>query len=233
MDEKYSYYSDVLIEKALKDKLSLKATGRLTGDFLIAGYDTSSATISHALLLLAMHPEQQEAAYQEQLHILGDDPEIVPTWEQLSKMEHLTRILKEVMRLNSPPNIFRKLTKDIDLGEYKLPEGTTAIISFITLHRNPNFWSHPNEFYPDHFLPEECAKRPKDCYFPFSWGPRACPGSVYAMVLNKILISTVIRRYKLETDLKFDEIEFKYSLLLEVSQGYPIKIKQRTSSNSS
>lgn len=61
-------------------------------------------------------------------------------------------------------------------GDYKLPKGATLFIMFYSLHRDPRLWSHPNEFHPDHFLPEECARRPKGSYLPFSWGPRSCPG---------------------------------------------------------
>lgn len=61
-------------------------------------------------------------------------------------------------------------------GDYKLPKGATLFITLYSLHRNTKIWSHPNEFHPDHFLPEECARRPKGSYLPFSWGPRSCPG---------------------------------------------------------
>ncbi|XP_073970417.1 cytochrome P450 4c3-like isoform X2 [Rhodnius prolixus] len=228
IDDKPIFYSDVILQKAKHYNLTWEETGKLATDFLIAGFDTSAVTMSYVLLLLAMYPEHQEAVYQEQLDILGEDPEVVPTWEQLSKMSYLTRVIKEVLRLSNPPGIFRKLTNDLDLGEgYKLPKGCTAFILFYYLHRNPTLWAHPNEFYPDHFLPEECAKRPKNTYFPFSWGPRSCPGSIYAMAGSKVLVSTVIRKYKLETDLQFDELEFRYSLLIEIIQGYMVRIKPR------
>uniref|UniRef100_T1H836 Uncharacterized protein n=1 Tax=Rhodnius prolixus TaxID=13249 RepID=T1H836_RHOPR len=228
MDDKPTFYCDVLISKAKQYKLSWEDTGKLATDFFIAGFDTSAVIGSYTLLMLAMFPEHQEAVYQEQLEILGENPDIVPQWEQLSKMTYLTKVIKEVMRLYSPPGIFRKITKDIDLGEnYKLPEGSTAFIIFYYLHRDPVFWSHPDKFYPDHFLPEECEKRPKGSYFPFSWGPRSCPGSVYAMTSIKVLVSTAIRYYKLYTNLKFHELEYRYSIMLEVNEGYMVKIKPR------
>ncbi|XP_073970449.1 cytochrome P450 4C1-like [Rhodnius prolixus] len=227
IDEKPVFYSDVLIQKAKQKALSLEDTGRLATDFLIAGFDTSAVTISYIMLMLAMYPEHQEAVYQEQVDILGEDPEVAPTWEQLSKMKYLIKVIKEVMRLFCPLAILRKLTKDVELGEYKLPKGCSALVAFYSLHRDPDLWSHPHEFYPDHFSPEEISARPKGAYFPFSWGPRSCPGSVYAMATNKIVVSTVVRKYILETDLTFDKLEYKFSLLLEVSQGYMISIKPR------
>uniref|UniRef100_A0A023F620 Putative cytochrome n=1 Tax=Triatoma infestans TaxID=30076 RepID=A0A023F620_TRIIF len=221
------YYSDVLIEKATKDKLSLDERGKLATDFLIAGFDTSAVTLSYVLFILAMFSEHQEAVYQEQIDILGEDPEVAPTWEQLSKMEYLTRIIKEVMRLYCPLGIFRKLTNDIDLGDYKLPKGIAINLMFYKLHTNPKIWSHPNEFYPDHFLPEEMANRPKGSYLPFSLGPRSCPGSVYAMISIKTAVSAAIRRYKFETDMKFEKLEYKYNFLLEPAEAYSVRISER------
>ncbi|XP_073970432.1 cytochrome P450 4C1-like isoform X2 [Rhodnius prolixus] len=227
-DGQPTFYSDVVIQKAKDYKLSWEETGKFATDFLVAGFDTSAVTTSYIILMLAMFPEHQEAVYQEQLDILGENPEMAPTWEQLSKMVYLTRVVKEVMRLYCPPSILRHVRNDLDLGQdYKLPKGCTVLISFYSLHRNPTFWSQPEKFYPDHFLPEECAKRPKNAYYPFSWGPRSCPGSVYAMIANKTLISTLIREYKFETDLTFENLDYKYSLLVEVSQGFMVRVKPR------
>ncbi|XP_073970448.1 cytochrome P450 4g1-like isoform X2 [Rhodnius prolixus] len=228
VDAKPALYSDIIAQKATKDKLSWEETGRLATDFVFAGFDTSSVITSYIILMLAMYPEHQEKVYKEQLDILGEDPLVSPTPQQLSKMTYLTRIIKELIRLYSPPAIFRTLTNDLDLGDgIKLPKGCMALIAFMYLHRDPDIWSHPEEFYPDHFLPEEVAARPKGAYLPFSWGPRSCPGSIYAMTSIKVIVSALIRRYKFETDLTFDQLEYRYSLLMEVSQGYMVRIKSR------
>ncbi|XP_073970457.1 cytochrome P450 4c3-like [Rhodnius prolixus] len=228
---KTDYYADILQAKAFKDKLSWEDTGRLVSDYLIAGFDSSAATLSYVLLFLAMFPEHQEAVYKEQLDILGNDIDVPPTWEQLSKMDYLNRIIKEVWRLYSAIGIVRKLTNDIDLGEYKIPKGFSAFIMLNTLHKNRDIWSHPNEFYPEHFLPEEIAKRPKGSYIPFSLGPRGCPGTVYATASIKTMVSVAIRKYRFETDLQFEKLEYKYSFLLEPVQAHLVRIFDRNCTN--
>ena len=62
--------------------------------------------------------------------------------------------------------------------EYVIPEGAIIVLCSYGVHRNPDYWERPNEFYPEHFLPEAVAKRPKYSFVPFSAGPRKCPGKL-------------------------------------------------------
>ncbi|KAK9501913.1 hypothetical protein O3M35_012548 [Rhynocoris fuscipes] len=216
-------YADMLIKKAEKENLSWVEIGKSATDYVLAGSHSVSLMSSTIILLLAMYPEHQEAVYQEQLEILGDDPEVAPTWEQLSKMTYLTRVFKEVIRLMTAPFIIRDVDNDINLGKFTIPKDSTAFIVLYSLHRDPTIWSHPEEFYPDHFLPEEKAKRPKNSYLPFSWGPRNCPGILYAITVTKILVSTLIRKYSFNTDLKFEQLTYKFSIFFDIAQGHMVK----------
>ncbi|KAK9510982.1 hypothetical protein O3M35_005644 [Rhynocoris fuscipes] len=220
-------YSDVLIEAAKKYNLNQQQTANLAVDFLIAGFDTSSVVVATILLMLAIFPEHEEGVYNEQVNLVGDDTSVPLTWEQLSNMHYLTRVIKETVRLHCPPFIGRIASNDIDLGKHKIPKGSVILIALYLLHRNPSCWSHPTEFYPDHFLREETATRPKSAYYPFSWGPRSCPGKLYSMISMKVVLSILIRKYKFETDLKFEDLKHKNGLLLEIAQGYHLRIKPR------
>ncbi|KAK9501894.1 hypothetical protein O3M35_012532 [Rhynocoris fuscipes] len=213
----------MIIKKAEKDKLSWEEAGKLTSDFMLAGSHSVSIMSSTIILLLAIYPEHQEAVYQEQLEILGDDPEVAPTWEQLSKMTYLTRVFKEVIRHFTALFLTRYVEQDIDLGKYIIPRGSSVFLALNSIHRDPTIWSHPEEFYPDHFLPEESAKRSKSSYIPFSAGPRNCPGGLYAMTMVKILVSALVRKFYFKTDLKYEELSYKYSLFKDIQQGQIVK----------
>ncbi|XP_039285418.1 uncharacterized protein LOC111058575 [Nilaparvata lugens] len=108
-----------------------------------------------------------------------------------------------------------------------LPAGASLYLCYYNVHRDPRFWTHPNDFYPEHFLLENISKRPKYSYIPFSYGPRSCPGSKYGIMSIKIMMSHILRRFDVECDLKLDDMRFKPGLMLELEGGYPIRLIPR------
>lgn len=64
------------------------------------------------------------------------------------------------------------------LGKWMLPAGCTVILGVYQVHRNSKLWEKPDEFYPEHFLPEAVANRHPYAYLPFSGGPRRCVGKL-------------------------------------------------------
>lgn len=95
----------------------------------------------------------------------------------LSKLTYLDMCLKESMRLFPiAPFIFRDTNEEFQLEKLTIPENVTVALSIYHAHRNPEFWKKPNEFFPDHFLPEAVSKRHPFAFLPFSAGPRKCIG---------------------------------------------------------
>jgi cytochrome P450 len=59
---------------------------------------------------------------------------------------------------------------------YTIPVGTYVPIIPYLVHRNPKIFPSPEEFNPEHFLPERMQGRHPFAYIPFSAGPRNCIG---------------------------------------------------------
>ncbi len=67
---------------------------------LVGGNETSALTLSNVMLMLAMHPEIQERAFQEvkDAHETQTSPSDA---EILAKLDYLEMCIKETMRLNN------------------------------------------------------------------------------------------------------------------------------------
>ncbi|XP_072940838.1 cytochrome P450 4C1-like isoform X2 [Epargyreus clarus] len=199
---------------------------------IIAGADTSAASISNTLLLMGKYPNIQEKVHEELLSVFeNSDRPLVK--EDLPKLQYLERVIKESLRLFPPgPVIVRKTVRETALPSgHILPAGSGVIISIFGAHRDPKYWGPDVEcFDPDRFLPERYNLPYPCCYIPFSNGPRNCVGYQYAMMSMKGALSTILRRYKvIGTPEKgpIPHIKMKYDLTMKAVDDYQIELLQR------
>ncbi|RZF41239.1 hypothetical protein LSTR_LSTR010467 [Laodelphax striatellus] len=222
LEKKRSIYLDTILEQF--KHMSIDELTYLTTDTFIAGADTTRVATAYAFALLGAYPDIQEKVYQEVVDVVGDGEFTI---HKLATLPYLEMVLKEVLRLFSVPVIVRQLERDHDIGDLVLPSGTSIQICFYAVHRDTRFWKKPEEFYPDHFLPEQVAKRPKYSYLPFGYGPRNCPGHAYAMLSMKTMVGSVIRKYKITSDLNLENAEYNNIFMLELTNGYPVQLTKR------
>lgn len=113
--------------------------------------------------------------------------------------------------------------KKIFSATFTLPAGTTLQIHIYDLHRKASIYPNPDEFDPERFLPENCEKRHPYAYLPFSAGQRNCLGQKYTILEQKVIISSIIKNFKLKAVTKPEDVIFTANLVLKPK--YPIKIK--------
>lgn len=193
-----------------------------------AGYETTALQATYTLLLLAMHPDEQEKVYGEILAVFPT-AESTMNQESLDQLKYLNLVIKESSRLLPPvPLIGRETLEDFDLNDVVVPKGVTLVINFFNLHRRKDIWGEDaNEFNPERFLRGNEAKRHSHCFLPFSAGPRDCIGKNYAMLATRTILVKFLRKYKISTDLKYDEIKFKADLTLKTCDKISVKIEER------
>ncbi|XP_075232266.1 cytochrome P450 4C1-like [Lycorma delicatula] len=228
-------YLDLMLEYGARENLSDEELALQINDLMVAGSDTSGVAASYALVMLGMDQKLQDRVYCELQEIFGDSDRPA-TMEDIYLMTQLEMVVKETIRITCPPHMARTVQKDVQLPgsasaqNMIVPAGSTLYMMLYNMHRNPKYWTRPNEFYPDHFLPENEAARPKYSYLPFSYGLRMCPGHKYGIYSLKVILSTVLRRFKVISDLKPNELRYRVAIMLELANGYPLQLEPRTSS---
>lgn len=97
---------------------------------------------------------------------------------------------------------------------YFIPKGTAVILNIYQLHHNPRVWENPEKFDPDRFLPENSQSRNPYSYVPFSAGPRNCIGFKFAQVEMKIVLTEILRNWKMKSVLKTHELNLLQHFIL-------------------
>ncbi|KAL1500941.1 hypothetical protein ABEB36_006356 [Hypothenemus hampei] len=191
-----------------------------------AGEDTITLITSFTLVMLGLHPECQNKVAQELHSVLGDDnlQEF-----HLSKLTYLEMVIKETMRLFPiAPLVLRQASQDTELESWKIPQGTTVSVNIFHIHRDKRHWLKPQEFYPEHFLPEAVSKRHPYAYLPFSAGSRGCLGKRYAYMAMEVILATILRRYSVKTEGSLNNLELSADLSVRLKgNNYSIKISKR------
>ncbi|KAK2556713.1 Cytochrome P450 4F12 [Acropora cervicornis] len=121
--------------------------------FFSAGQDTVAAGISWTLYNLALYSQHQEKCKEEIDEVFADKKEI--EWDDLVKLNYVTLVIKESMRLYPPVPMFsRGLDKSYEIDGKVVPQGTWIMINAYALHHNPHVWKDPEVFDPLRFTTE-------------------------------------------------------------------------------
>ncbi|XP_011558236.2 cytochrome P450 4d2 [Plutella xylostella] len=163
--------------------------------FMSAGHETTAMAAAFIMYCLAMNPDVQKKAFQEQLEISGGDLTKPLTYKNVQDMKYMERVVKESLRLYpSVVAMGRKITEPTVLKDgTELPVGVSVLLVPYFTHRNPEVFKDPLKFDPDRFLEQVSLYS----YYPFSAGSRNCIGQKLAMTMLKCWMGTVIRTVEL------------------------------------
>lgn len=161
----------------------------------IAGHETTANALTWALMLLSQHHAAAEALSAEVRVVLGSRP---PTAADLPQLPYSAMVVDETLRLYPSAWIIPRILKqEISLRGYTLPAGSFVVMSPYAVHRNPRYWPNPDRFLPERFAGGVEAAAPRYAYFPFGGGPRVCIGNGFALTEARLLLVTVLQRFRL------------------------------------
>lgn len=229
-EKKRQAFLDLLIEAGQNGVvLNDQEVKEQVDTIMFEGHDTTASGSSFFLAMMGCHPDIQEKVIQELDEIFGDSDRPA-TFQDTLQMKYLERCLLETLRMYPPvPIIARQIKTDLKLasGDYTVPAGCTVVIGTFKLHRQPRIYPDPDVFNPDNFLPEKTANRHYYAFIPFSAGPRSCVGRKYAMLKLKIVLSTILRNFRVRSDIKEQDFRLQADIILKRAEGFKVRLEPR------
>lgn len=194
---------------------------------LLAGRDTTAATLCWLLKRLSNDPSRYEKLRQEVLAILPDSTR--PTYEQLKRMTYMKQCIDETLRLYPivPMNIRESLT-DTTLPRggpnntaILVPKGTAVFYVPLITHRRASI-PDVEEWVPERW--EEWTPEPYS-YVPFNQGRRVCLGRDFAVTELQVLLSYIARSFPTLQNPGVEEYAMKYDIILTPRNGCVVQFK--------
>ncbi|KAK0442306.1 cytochrome P450 [Desarmillaria tabescens] len=191
-----------------KDIVDILTRARLTGQmsddeielqfmtFLIAGHETTSATLSWLLYELAAHPEHQSIIREEVKHSYHNDYDSLP---------FLNAAIKEVLRFHPMVHAPMRTAPYDDIlplsgsKTLTIPKGQTLLCSVYSYNRLPSIWGDDAEKWnPSRFL-EKSIPVSLGVYanlMTFSSGSRSCIGWRFAVMEMQTILANLIQNFE-------------------------------------
>jgi cytochrome P450 len=186
--------------------------------FLIAGSETTAATMAFAWYLLATHPEADRQLCVELEHTLGGR---APTVADLPGLAFLRSVVLETLRLYPPVWLFvRAATAPFALGRYEVAANAQVMISPWLSHRTSASFEDPEAFRPERW---STGAEPA-AFIPFGGGPRLCIGREFAMMEAVLVIAHLRARARFQL-LKPWAVEPEALLTLRPRGGIPVRVR--------
>ncbi|KAJ7071726.1 cytochrome P450 [Mycena belliarum] len=184
---------------------------------LLAGYETTSISLTWALIELAKAPEKQTKLREELIAFGATDP----TWDQLvSSLPYLDGVVLEILRLHPPVDATTReaMVDDVvPIGEpittasgdvvnsIAVTKGAMVTVSIRGMNRSEVFWGpDAKAFRPERWLTlSDDPLRAKEIQghrhlITFLDGPRTCLGKAFALAEFKAALSVLVRNFTFE-----------------------------------
>jgi len=172
----------------------------LEGDaqlIVVAGSDTTSATLTNIFRLLVQQPHH--------IGLLRAEIDSLPRTEigdyvhtDVVDLKHLNAVINEALRLYPPvPSALPRLTppEGLTIDGTFIPGNVTVYCPQYVIGRNPDCFVHPDEFIPERWYSRPELIRDVSGFAPFSAGSYGCIGRPLALLNVRTTVSRILADY--------------------------------------
>ncbi|XP_058448986.1 cytochrome P450 306a1 [Malaya genurostris] len=201
--------NDCILSNFVQETRRRKATNRpelafcsdvqlrhLLADLFGAGVDTTFTTLRWLILFLSLNKDCQRKLRLE----LSSHLQCEPTLNDIEALPYLRACIAEVQRLRTvvPLGIPHGTVLDTTIAGYKLPKQTMVIPMLWAIHMNPQLWSDPTHFKPEHFLDDSGQFQAPNYFIPFQTGKRMCLGDELARMILFLYTARLFWHFELD-----------------------------------
>ena len=149
---------------------------------VLAGHETTANSLAWAFERLLRTPHAYARLREE---VRGSDG-------AQAGAEYVEATIHETMRSRPVvPIVGRRVRAPWQLGEWRLPAGSSLLVSILLLHHRADVYPQPFAFTPERFLGEKPGAY---TWIPFGGGIRRCLGATLAMAEQRVVLRAIARR---------------------------------------
>ncbi|XP_039132570.1 cytochrome P450-like [Dioscorea cayenensis subsp. rotundata] len=201
--------------------------------FVLAGRDTTSATLTWFFYLISIHPEVKTKLLDELRAVRARGArEGELTVEQVKGLNYMHAALSETLRLYPPVPLQTRACAESDVWPdgTKVKKGRTVMYSAYAMGKSERIWgSDWEEFRPERWMDEGEFRAVNAFRFPvFHAGPRMCLGKEMAYVQMKTVVAAVMERFEIEVvDEEKKKREVEFTMILRMKGGLPVRVRRK------
>jgi cytochrome P450 family 2 subfamily U polypeptide 1 len=161
----------------------------------IAGTDTTANTLLWGLLYMVLHPDIQRKVQAELDDVIGRQR--MPSYDDRPNLPYTEATLLEMQRRATvaPLSLPHRTMKDVELNGFKIPEDTTILPNFWSVHHDDRLSPDSMSFRPERFIDADGKVSKPDYLMPFSVGKRFCLGEPLARIELFLYFTSMMHKF--------------------------------------
>ncbi len=194
---------------------------------LLAGEDTTAHTLAWTMFFLAQHANWQDRLHADACAVLGEAA-LPGTLDQVRGLDLFEAAANEATRLRPIIQfLFLEPNVDVVLDGVALPAGTPMFFLLRPSMLDERRFGAPLEYRPDRWAPGHPAgAHDARAFVQFGAGPRVCPGRHLAGVEIRMVLSMLLRNFRLELATDPSSISEVLAFTM-VPSAMPVRLRAR------